>query len=357
MKATVTASFLFITATLLLVALSLRGSAAAPNLVRRAPVYLSSPSNAKQVGKIREFADPTQGADALGITAGPDGALWFAEAGASAIGRMTTSGVYSEYKTPTANSGPADIVVGPDGALWFTEAEAGNVGRITANGTITEYPASGCGPDQITVGSDSALWYTGCGSYAIGRMTTSGQTSIYPVGEHILPGSITSGPDGALWFTDDDSDSYWGYSIVRMTTQGDLTVYSIPTKSNQPEPVAITSGPDHALWFTAGYSSIWRLSVKGQFSSFATSEGLDGGSIARGPNGSLWFTAGYPLQYGYNYGIAGFVLPDTTSYFQFPHESKREDVGILITEGPDHAMWFTETSRATGNSVIGRIRT
>ena len=54
-----------------------------------------------------------------GITAGPDGALWFAESN-SAIGRIDIQGNISRYPLPTYGNAK-DITAGPDGALWFTE--------------------------------------------------------------------------------------------------------------------------------------------------------------------------------------------------------------------------------------------
>ena len=42
---------------------------------------------------------------------------------------------FSEFPVPTANSSPNDIAAGPDGALWFTEAQANKIGRVTISGT------------------------------------------------------------------------------------------------------------------------------------------------------------------------------------------------------------------------------
>ena len=81
------------------------------------------PDRARHDGRRRtDVFRPTPGAGPAGITAGPDGALWFTEIGANKIGRITTLGVVTnEFTVPTANSDPVFISVGPDGALWFTE--------------------------------------------------------------------------------------------------------------------------------------------------------------------------------------------------------------------------------------------
>ena len=70
---------------------------------------------------ITEYRVPTPGSDPEGITAGPDGNLWFAELGGDRIGRITTAGVITEYRVPTAPSAPWGMTMGPDRRVWFTE--------------------------------------------------------------------------------------------------------------------------------------------------------------------------------------------------------------------------------------------
>ncbi len=103
-------------------------------------------------GTVTEF--PATGAS-FGITAGPDGNLWFTATGAGQIGRITTTGLVTLFPVPTASSSPFGITAGPDGNLWFTESSTGNIGRITPNGVVTEFTAhSGEG---ITAGPDGDL--------------------------------------------------------------------------------------------------------------------------------------------------------------------------------------------------------
>src|SRR5262245_8391443 len=69
---------------------------------------------------ITEYTTPT-GAGPYGITAGPDGNLWFTEA-ATQIGMINpATHVITEYTIPTANATARAITTGPDGNLWFTE--------------------------------------------------------------------------------------------------------------------------------------------------------------------------------------------------------------------------------------------
>src|SRR5204863_8323789 len=68
-------------------------------------------------GAITEFLLPS-GTYPGGITAGPDGNLWFTEQGPNKIARITTAGVITEYLVPTGGSDPFDITLGPDGNVW-----------------------------------------------------------------------------------------------------------------------------------------------------------------------------------------------------------------------------------------------
>jgi hypothetical protein len=123
-------------------------------------------------GSFSLFPVPTPGSAPVGITAGPDGALWFADPGTNTIGRVTTAGSFSRFVIRTPSSGPSAISVGPDGALWFTEVDASKVGRITTGGTISDFrvPTPPSGPGGIAAGADGALWFT-AGLNRIGRIT------------------------------------------------------------------------------------------------------------------------------------------------------------------------------------------
>ena len=48
--------------------------------------------------------------------------------------------ITDEFPIPTSNSQPIGITAGPDGTLWFVESNANKVGQITTAGMITEFP-------------------------------------------------------------------------------------------------------------------------------------------------------------------------------------------------------------------------
>ena len=124
---------------------------------------------------VTEFsAGISPGAVLTGITAGPDGNLWFAEYNGNRIGRITPLGVVTEFTAGiTAGAEPRGITAGPDGNLWFAEGGANRIGRITPLGLVTEFSAgisAGARPFSITAGPDGNLWFTESDGNRIGRI-------------------------------------------------------------------------------------------------------------------------------------------------------------------------------------------
>jgi peptidylprolyl isomerase len=58
------------------------------------------------------------------------------------IGRITPTGTITEFPVPTSKSGPLGISAGPDGNIWFTEINANKIGRINLAAITSATPAS-----------------------------------------------------------------------------------------------------------------------------------------------------------------------------------------------------------------------
>ena len=152
---------------------------------------------------------------AMGITSGPDGNLWFTGAAIRQlrkIGRINPTDVITEFPVPTLRrrQRPQAITAGPDGNLWFTETSANKIGRITprrrhhrvspSHRRQRAHRRSRPGP-TATSGSPRS------GDNKIGRITpTRRVVTEFPVPTPLSgPGGITAGPDGNLWFTELDA--------------------------------------------------------------------------------------------------------------------------------------------------------
>lgn len=293
-----------------------------------------------QSATIAEYPVPI-GSYPNGITAGPDGALWFAEQGSNKIGRITTGGVLTEYPIPTSNSNPDAITAGSDGALWFAEQQASKIGRITTDGAITEYliPTADSYPDAITQGPDGNLWFTENNSNKVGRITTGGVITEYPVPSAGAPGPgfITTGPDGALWFAESGRNN-----IGRITTGGVITEYPVTTGAGNPDDIA--AGPDGALWFTFYVGNkIGRITTGGLITVYTIpTSGADAYGMVAGPDGAMWFT-----EYGTD-KIGRITTTGVITEYSIPTANSR---ATWITVGPDGNLWFTEG----GGNNIGTV--
>jgi streptogramin lyase len=155
------------------------------------------------------------GADPEGIVLGPDGDVWVADPGTSAIDRITPSGAVTEYMISSTVGVPAELAVGPDSAIWFTEVDNYWVRSSTSGAEPSSY---------------------------VGSISTDGHTlQQYSLGSYSAA-SLSPGPvDGALWFTDPNNDSVGGVTL------GDYVgEYPLPTANALPE--YLTGASNGSIW-------------------------------------------------------------------------------------------------------------
>jgi virginiamycin B lyase len=274
-----------------------------------------------------------------GITAGPDGAVWFTNPANNTIGRISPTGRVRDYRGASI-SNPWAITAGPGRALWFTNFGTTSIGRITNSGKVRAFTGvADNGPVSIAAGPRRYLFYSIWASWSIGRMTTRGTSATFTAPGIVYPQNMTVGPDKAVWFTIGGADGS-GYAIGRITAAGTITTYPVAQF-----PAWIAAGSDGALWFTYGTNAIGRITTKGVVTNYYADPSISQpGDIAAGPDGALWFinqgnntigritTKGRVSHYAGSFGLAN---------------------GSTITAGPDGAMWFTNSATNT----IGRITT
>jgi len=324
---------------------------------------LSSLPALAAAGTVTEFNVP---GGVFGITAGPDGNLWFT--GAGAIGRITPSGTITEFPVP--GSAPGAITAGPDGNLWFLDNGTGKIGRITTGGSFTEFPVPTASTLQrITAGPDGNLWFTedvlsntGHNNKIdgkIGRITTGGSITEFPLPKNCAfefcgPVGITAGPDGNLWFAATDVNK-----IGRITPRAALPSFpcqrpvgplmAAGLSPSQPGRMA-TSG------FTEAANDIGRITPAGLVTQFPVAgvcvpnEGCGAFGIIAGPDGNLWFTEGAVDSTD---DIGRLTPAGSFTAFPLPTDGSDGSEPYNITAGPDGNVWFTEVLARE----IGRITT
>ena len=295
----------------------------------------STIASAQQWISVANYPIPTPNSLPGGITAGPDGALWFTVSNTGKIGRVTTEGAITEFPIPTANGEPGGIIAGPDGALWFTEYNGNKIGRITTTGLFTEYPVPtrDSSPDEIAAGPDGALWFTEYNGNKIGRISTAGVISEYVIPrQRSYPEGIAPGLDGALWFAEGNV-----MAIGRITVNGAFTEYPVEYYTN-----AITRGPDGALWFSAG-GVIGRITTAGALTYYPTNYADFVGSMTSGPDGAVWFTE---PQSCFDAGCGGVIISRVTMAGVMTEYRFASDIyshsPVGVATGADRALWFTD---------------
>jgi len=146
--------------------------------------------------------------------------MWFTEAEGNNIGSVTTSGFIVEYPIPTPNSTPSGITAGPDGAIWFNESasSANQIVRMTTAGQFTirircPVPTAFSGRSsrvrtgisglRKTAPTKSAGWFRpinpAAASHRVDRAYETRHSD-----------RTDRGPDGAMWFTEFGSSGWAG---------------------------------------------------------------------------------------------------------------------------------------------------
>jgi streptogramin lyase len=145
------------------------------------------------------------GAELDGITAGPDGNIWFTAVGVGAIpdqiGMINlASDVITLVPTPIASQA---ITAGPDGDVWFMSWSGTSIGMIDpTTDDITTFPLPVPTPSPVgatlTVGPDGNLWFAAAGNLLIGdfdpgdlggSVTDPGGSGTGSFGSAIMPAS------------------------------------------------------------------------------------------------------------------------------------------------------------------------
>ena len=314
-------------------------------------------------GTITEFRPAgivrTSTTDPLGITTGPDGNVWFTDAGASTIAKISTSGTgLTEYNTNTGGATPVGITKGPDNRIWFTElsGSVNQVGRSSTTGSQNEFAINKASamPTGITTGPDGHMWFTDFGNSTIGTIDPNAPAgtvaTTFPVTPGMMPTAIASGPLGHLWFTEQGTN---GGKIGEMNTAGVLVTEAQAATGTGAGIAGITVGSDGNLWFTEqNHGKIGRMTPGHLVTEFGPLSGNGAPTaITAGSDGALWF-----VDQGNN-AIGRITTAGAITEYPVPtaaaFSANVQPTGI--TSGPDGNIWFTEqdTKAAIGRVIVG----
>lgn len=300
----------------------------------------------------RAGLDPRSG---LGdMVLGPDGNLWFADAGRRpAIGRVTPTGEITEFRAGLdPRSKPAVLVAGPDGNVWFTDVgPTPAIGRITPGGEVTEFSAglnAWSSPSGIVLGADGNLWFdNNSATAAVGRITPQGAITEFGPGPASGDSLLVLGPDGNIWFV---ADSFKTSAIARVTPSGAISGFDAGLSPGTLLLGPLTAGLDGNVWFAARgrEAAIGRITSSGEIAEFdrCLHQGpqyTGPNSIAAGPDGNVWFTSATTRSLpsiGTPPAIGRITPQGEITEFRAGMAYASGPSGIVA--GPDGALWFTD---------------
>jgi streptogramin lyase len=303
-----------------------------------------------------------------GITNGPDGNIWFADTGASAIGEVnvqsTPFAASTEYPSVAGTApphAPFGITVGPNNNLWFPEsAQVGQMNTGTPGTSVFTYavptPPGYSGStalsEQITTGpAKELMWFTSPGANQVYSIATSGgalkpytPAGNAPAGPTGITAQALDGTNYYLWFTNAlDSD------VEKIYPNGNV-IDTFPTSgtASAADPFFIVVNTDGNLWFTScTQHSINYMTPSGVVESYVVS-GSQPWGLTVGPDNAIWFADKGAGGVGYIDRIPTGAT-SASQISRYPVGSGTIPKWIAV--GSDGALWFTDS----GTGAIGRI--
>jgi len=228
---------------------------------------------------------------ARGIATGPEGDLWITTT--REVDRVTTTGVLTRFPLPHPNEKAGRIAAGPDGNLWFTlwvtkrprngGAKSGRayVVRIDPDGRMTRFLIPGHGrrrtgaPTSIVGGPGGDVWFADPSLSRVGRVTPGGKITEYPV--RLDPQALAPARGGRLWIVGSGG-------VGTINTGGKVR----ELRAGPSQGFAATAGPEGDLWFIGSATVVLRLTPSGQLTVIRGPGAPAAEEIAAGPQGEIW---------------------------------------------------------------------
>lgn len=136
-----------------------------------------------------------------GVAVDRQGMVWYAGSGNGTIGQLNPATGQAREFLASPGSDPTYLAVDPrGGTVWFTMRNANRIGRLDAAGVIREYPAAG-NPLGIAVDRLGRVWFAQSSGDKLGRFDpVSEQITEFPLSPGSRPQRIAAGADGmTLW--------------------------------------------------------------------------------------------------------------------------------------------------------------
>jgi streptogramin lyase len=251
-----------------------------------------------------------------------------ADRGTSGDTSIGQGGMDGEAGAPAGGTDAGANTSGGSPAVGGTDA--GGAGGAAQTGPFTSFYPNGLLPNHITRGPDDNMWFSDL-SGKISRITPEGVVTSFPLptltGGHNIDGLIV-GPDKAFWFTDRGNNQ-----IGRMTTAGVVKYFDPSASVNVPG--ELLSGPDGNIWGSAGFEDLlFRLTPGGTFTYFPAKSTTPGPDFLGTDGKSVYASMAGQSQ------VAKVSQAGAFTRFNLPKASSR--VLSRLVYGDDGALWFAD---------------
>ena len=138
-----------------------------------------------------------------GVAVAPDGTVWATLQSGDQLLRIGADGTMQAIDVPRAAAVPSDITVGPDGAVWFLEFRADAIGRLKDE-VFSEFPVGmkSAGLSGIAVAADGSVWFGMLRKGLMGRLRAGKIDTFDLPHPHARPYTLAFDPAGNLWYAD-----------------------------------------------------------------------------------------------------------------------------------------------------------
>ncbi len=224
--------------------------------------HADDPNTVSNRGLFNRYNISAAGGFAIGITVDQNGNPWFG-LGTGKVGTINKqTGSLKAYPLANSNAGVGTIKVDGNGDVWFTEGNAPGIGKINpATGKESEYllPASSRSltPTFLVIGKAGDIWFnevdfSDATGGKIARLSANGtitEWSVPTVGAEIEEIGLDS--KGNLWFAEQGNSSFnpIANKIGKLDpAKGTITEYTSPTPKSRPAGLIVA--PDDTIWFS-----------------------------------------------------------------------------------------------------------
>jgi virginiamycin B lyase len=151
---------------------------------------------------IRHLYDSPRGGP-YGVAVARDGTAWASLQSGNQIVRVSQDGAVKAFDLPSAASVPSDVAVGPDGAVWFIEYRADAIGRLVGD-AVQEFPIGerALGLTGLTVAPDGAVWFGLLREGSLGRLRDGKIVRFRLPRERAKPYTLAADRAGNIWYAD-----------------------------------------------------------------------------------------------------------------------------------------------------------